>query len=38
MTLYQTGQANSLTCVFLVEMQNIAFNLKSKDLWEVILK
>jgi|UPI000316D76B hypothetical protein len=38
MTLYQTGQANSLTCVFLVETRNIAFNLKSKLLWEAIIK
>ncbi len=38
MTVYKTGQANSLTCVFLVETLNIAFNLKSKILWKVILK
>ncbi len=25
MTLYQTGQANSLTCILLVETPNIAF-------------
>ncbi len=38
MTLYQTGQANSLTCILLLETRNIAFNLKSKILCKVILK